>query len=182
MTFYTEEELRELSPDDIRDLTNRSITENRQLYEAYRSDEVVIFPHFDCLARYINELEKYYAEHEDGSVVSDVEMYEKLRQLHQETPTNLFTVLARNGYTIPGTSVTCSTLFSTADPSIAWRWERPKFSDVAELWAPGSETAADSEITDVVKVMFRSHGCPKSHLTVVVFSGHQGPVGSNRVA
>jgi len=182
MAFYTEEELRKLSPDDIRDLTNRSITENRQLYEAYRSDEVVIFPHFDCLTRYINELEKYYAEHEGGPVVSDVEMYDKLRQLHQETPTNRFTVLARNGYTIPGTSVTCSTLLSTADPSIAWRWERPKFSDVAESWAPGSGTAADSDISDVVKVVFRSHDCLGYCLTVVVFLGRQGPVSSNGMA
>jgi len=170
MAFYTEAELRELSPDMIRDLTNRSTTENRQLYEAYRSDEVVIFPHFDCLVRYINELENFYAENEGAPVVSDVEMYDKLRQLHQEMPTNRFTVLARNGYTIPGTSVTCSTLFSTADPSIAWRWERPKFSDVAESWAPGSETAADSEISDVVKVMFCSHGCLNYCLTAVVYS------------
>lgn len=143
---------------------------------------MVIFPHFDCLARYINELERFYAEHEGGPVISDVEMYNKLRQLHQETPTNRFTVLARNGHTIPGTSDRHSTLFSTADPSIAWRWERPKFSDLAESWVHGSENPADGETSDVVEVALYSHGCLKLSLTVVVLSGHQGPIGSDHVA
>jgi len=158
MAFYTEEELRELSYLWHPEFDQPDITENRQLYEAYRSGEVVIFPHIDCLARYIDELEKFYAEHEGGPVVSDVEMYSKLRQLHRETPTNRFTVLARNGYTIPGTSDTYSTLFSTADPSIAWRWERPKFSDAAESWIRGPGSPVDGETFEVIKVPFHLHG------------------------
>ena len=142
---------------------------------------MVIFPHLDCVVRYINELEKFYAEHEGGSVVSEVAVDNKLQELHGKTPINRFTVFAPNGYTIPGVSDTHSTILSAADPSIAWNRERPRFSDAVEVWTLGLGNLKDHEISGMIKViaiLFSWLSC----LTNVVFADRHGPVGGNRVA
>lgn len=163
-------------------MTWKGTTENEQLYEAYQAGEVVIFPHLDCLIRYIDELEKFHAEYEGGSFSSDLEMESKLRELYWEKPTNQFTALARKGYKIPGTSGTHSTLFSTADPSLAWKYEQLKFTDAVESWTLNSGSLGDSEIFDVLKVMFYFHVCLNLHLTVAVPSDNRRPISSNQLA